>query len=281
MPPRNVFEEEELRAGHLDLDAVDERLRRDDVRQAHRASRRGPRFAGPVVQFSTTGSLPARCSPRNARSHATDAGQHQADVRGGDARGTARPSPHAPMSELLVGHAAGQVVGDDQHLRGARTPGSGTPRRPFRRGSSAGSSVGAAGRTSRPAAAWAAPSPASPPRAPRVRRASSAPSSPLKPNRCSTRERHLHRVEAVHAELHEASSRRGSRSSASGRLIFSSTIWATAYFVSGFTSTRSNFAGRRRRRELVRSAGRTGSGAARTSASRAACRRCTTLRASG
>ena len=32
------------------------------------------RLAGPVVQFSTTGSLPARYRPRNAMSQATDAG---------------------------------------------------------------------------------------------------------------------------------------------------------------------------------------------------------------
>src|SRR5947207_172028 len=63
------------------------------------------RLAGPVVQFSNTGSLPARCRPRNARSHATD-------------DGSSRPTFRAASAALRFREGPLELVGDDLIHRG-------------------------------------------------------------------------------------------------------------------------------------------------------------------
>ncbi len=96
MPAANVFQKEKLRTGDLHVRAVNERLRCDDVREAHRVSPACARLPGPVVQFSTTGSFPARCNPEEcnvARDRRRNASVRRWAL---EFRGTVSDMVHAP-----------------------------------------------------------------------------------------------------------------------------------------------------------------------------------------
>ena len=69
------------------------------------------RLVCPVVQLSTTGSLPARCRASRTTSEATDARQEQANVVAGQITQTPGDRVRRSHQQLFVGQDTGQIVG--------------------------------------------------------------------------------------------------------------------------------------------------------------------------
>ena len=120
-----VFEEDVF--GPLDLDAqpVDQLPRRDHAANVE-FSTAWARLAGPVVQFSITGSLPARCRAKKTRSAATEAGSSTPIASPGKLAESLAQQPRADQ-QPAVGQHAGELVGHGhvvgmREARGGRRP---------------------------------------------------------------------------------------------------------------------------------------------------------------
>ena len=158
------------------------------------------RLAGPVVQLSTTGSLPASDRPgRRRRRRPTPAASGRRL-----ARQAAEPPRHGQGADQqpFVGEHAGQVVGRRHVARiraRARATNASATVSPWM--SSGPPSDG--GRNQSGGGGSAAPSRPAPGPAPRICPRVAGTWSPEKPNRCSTAQGQLHAIEAVQAELVE------------------------------------------------------------------------------
>ena len=119
-----------------DAGAVDERLRRDDVRQPHQLRAAWARLAGPGRPVEHDRQLAGQVQAQERDVAGDRRRQQQADVRRRAAAQAARQDQRADQ-QPLVGQHAGQVVGDQRRPCGGPGRARRTPRGRSRRGSPA------------------------------------------------------------------------------------------------------------------------------------------------